>query len=56
MSAIFLEAVIIGAIAYGTTVASDSSFSGIIRGQGSVPSYNHLGNAHGDGYADREGR
>ena len=31
MSAIFLEAVIIGAIAYGTTVASDSSVSGIIR-------------------------
>jgi len=31
MSAIFLEAVIIGAFAYGTTVASDSSVSGIIR-------------------------
>jgi len=56
VSAILLEAVIIGEFAYGTTVASDSSFSGIIRGQGSVPSYNHLGNAHGDGYADREGR
>ena len=44
MSAISLEAVIIGEFAYGTTVASDSSISGIIRGQRTVPSYNHLGN------------
>ena len=56
VSAILLEAVIIGEFAYGTTVASDSSVSGIIRGQGSVPSHNHLGNPHGDGYADQEGR
>src|SRR6516165_3494291 len=44
VSAISLEAVIIGEFAYGTTVASDSSISGIIRGQRTVPSYNHLGN------------
>ena len=56
VTAILLEAVIIGEFAYGTTVASDSSVSGIIRGQGSVPSYNHLGNHTGDCYADQEGR
>jgi hypothetical protein len=56
VSAILLEAVIIGEFAYGTTVASDSSVSGIIRtrfaDKGACQGTTTQGT--GDGRADQE--